>query len=420
MGIGSPGVDGHVYSWSDPWRKSVGETGRQQKGFQQGTINEILEASVDRLQPACPVYGVCGGCQFQHLKYEAQLIQKGNLLHDTLSRLGKFTVDEARPVVGSPDAYQYRNSVRFAVCPGQSGFFLGFRQEGNHRTVEASGCPLVLEAMKPMVSAVAERLAGQSVLPVHVHSLEIRHSTTLGSTLLVFRGDSTHKAGARSLFRLFQGVPGVVGQVLISNTPNRSSGAHGQRWVEGQDHIIERFDRLLFRISDRSFMQVNWHIYKMIFRTVVEWIGSLEGMKILELYAGVGTLGLPLARRGALVTEVEANPFALANARKSAAMNHIGRCRFRALRTETLLAAVEPGEYDLVLMDPPRAGLSAECVRELARIQVPRLLYLSCDAPSLARDLGRLRLSGYRIARLQPFDMFPQTAHLETLVELVR
>ena len=175
-----------------------------------------------------------------------------------------------------------------------------------------------------------------------------------------------------------------------------------------------------FHISDRSFLQPNWHVNRLISRTLSEWVEPDRGPRILELYAGVGTLGLPLARRGALVTEVEANRYAIADGRHAAKRNHVGRCRFRHLRAEAAVEGVGEGEYDLVVVDPPRTGLSPGCLQGLLRIAVPRLMYISCNAATLARDLSRLCVSGYRIARVQPFDMFPQTAHVEILVELVR
>jgi 23S rRNA (uracil1939-C5)-methyltransferase len=190
--------------------------------------------------------------------------------------------------------------------------------------------------------------------------------------------------------------------------------------VARQDWIADRLDDLLFRITDGSFMQANWPLTETLARTLVEWVAPSQGLRLLELYAGIGVLGLPLARRGALVTEVEANRWALADARHAAKTNHIGRCRFRHQKAEECLEMTESGEYDAVLLDPPRTGLSPESLRGLQGINVPRLFYLSCDPATLARDLGRLCADGYRIARLQAFDMFPQTAHIETLVELSR
>ena len=149
-------------------------------------------------------------------------------------------------------------------------------------------------------------------------------------------------------------------------------------------------------------------------------IAFFHRLSELELYAGIGNFGLPIAREGALVTLVEGNRAALADTRENARINHIGRCRFRAVSAEAMLAASATGEYDLVVLDPPRTGLSKEAVTGLMRVGPKRILYVSCDPPTLARDLRAFVAAGYRAARLQAYDMFPQTMHIETLVELVR
>jgi 23S rRNA (uracil1939-C5)-methyltransferase len=392
--------------------------GAQHKGFQEATISDVLVASPDRVTPPCPVYEICGGCQLQHIRYEAQLVQKTSILKETLARVGKLTVEDILPVIPSPDPYGYRSTVRFVVFRSGKRFALGFHREGTNEPVAAAGCLLVTEGIRKIAAAVSERLAAQRKLPLRLESIEIRHSRAFGHGLLVFRSGKTDKEQAVQLFEFFKDLPDVAGLVVTSESNGR--GKRAQRWVTGQDWIADRLGDLIFRIGDRSFMQANWRLNELLSRTVADWAGATPGLRVLELYAGVGTLGLTLARAGALVTLVEANPYALADARHAAKSNHIGRCRFRPLLAEVMLETVQSGEYDLVLVDPPRTGLSQECLRELLRIGPARLLYLSCDPATLARDLGRLCTSGYRTARLQPFDMFPQTAHLEALVELKR
>ncbi|MGH7209391.1 MAG: 23S rRNA (uracil(1939)-C(5))-methyltransferase RlmD [Nitrospiraceae bacterium] len=412
--------------------------GAQHKGFQEATVSEVLVASPDRVPPPCPVYEVCGGCQFQHIRYEAQLLQKEAILKETLSRVGKLVLDTLPAVIPSPDPYGYRSAVRFVVFRDRAGFALGFHRQGTNQPVAAACCLLVPEPTRAIVAALGERLAKRAKLPLGLESIEIRRSVSFGSALLLYRTGPAKREQADTLFEQFQGIPDVVGQVLtaggegkrpkgrgkagaIGRTEGRERvGQRWQRWVDGQDWIADRLGDLIFRISDRSFMQANWPLNETLSRTVSDWVGSAAGVRVLELYAGIGTLGLPLARAGALVTEVEANPYALADARHTAKANHVGRSRFRPLRAEAMLQATQPQEYDVVIVAAPRTGLSRECLQELLRIQVARILYLSCDPATLARDLSRLCDAGYRIARLQPFDLFPQTAHLETLVELVR
>jgi 23S rRNA (uracil1939-C5)-methyltransferase len=398
--------------------------GAKRRGVQEGTVHEILKPSPDRIAAPCPVYEVCGGCQLQHIQYDAQLRFKREILAETLTRVGKLQI-EVPPVVPSPNPYGYRSSVRFVIFRSKAGFTLGFHEEGSHQPVEAAGCLLAPEAMRKTIAGVQERLAQFGKLPLQVESLEVRRSTAFGSVLLSWRTGPAMRSQAEKLFALFQDVPDVVGQVVTASGEGKSQKAKGNsvwshRWVDRQDWIADRLDDLLFRITDGSFMQANWLLMETLIRTLVEWAGPSQGFRVLELYAGIGALGLPLARRGALVTEVEANRWALADARHAAKTNHIGRCRFRHQKAEECLESTEAGEYDAVLMDPPRTGLSPESLRGLLAVNAPRLFYLSCDPATLARDLGRLCAGGYQIRRMQVFDMFPQTSHIETLVELAR
>ncbi len=412
--------------------------GARQKGVQDARVSGVLVASPDRVTPPCPVYEICGGCQLQHIRYEAQLAYKRDMLEETLMRLGKVKVDQIPSIIPSPNPYEYRSTVRFVVFRQGAGFALGFHREGTNESVAAGGCLLVPASTRDVVSRLSERLASQPKLPFRLESVEIRQSVAFGSTQVTYRTGPADRERASRLFELFQDIPGVAGQVVSACGEVKWQKAKGgrmtqggtesaeppgfrrHRWVQGQDWIADRLDDLIFRISDRSFMQANWALNETLSATVSEWVGASEGLRVLELYSGIGTLGLPLARRGAFVTEVEANPYALADARHAAKINHIGRCRFRPLRAEAMLLTTQTGEYDVIIVDPPRTGLSPACVKEVLRVGGERVLYLSCDAPTLARDLSRLCGGGYRVARLQAFDMFPQTAHLETLVELVR
>lgn len=386
--------------------------GRQHRGVQEATVAEVLAASPDRVAAPCPVYERCGGCHLQHLAYAAQLTQKAAILQETLARVGKLEVAAIPPVIASPEPYGYRSNVRFTVFPRGKGLALGFHEEGSHEPVAAAGCLLMAEPMRQAAAWLDARLGKAPRLSFRLETMELRWSVSSGSLLLIHHTSPASQGEAQQLFALFRALPGLAGQVAVA--------ANRKRWVDGQDWIADRLCNINFRIGDRSFMQANWPLAETLSTTVAQWLAPLAEQRILELYAGIGILGLPLARAGALVTEVEANPEALADCRQAAKGNHIGRCRFRPLTAEAMLKETQPDAYDLAIMDPPRSGLSQDCIADLARLALPRLLYLSCDPATLARDLGRLCRAGYRLGRLQPFDMFPQTAHLETLVELVR
>lgn len=340
---------------------------------------------------------------------------KREILLETLKRVGKIDEFPIPKVMPSPLEYGSRGAVRFGLLRRGEGFALGFHQEGSARLVAVTDCLLLATVLREQVRVLQTRLGTMPSLGCLVRSIELRASSTFDQTLMIVRTDASHKRAVARLLELAQGLPSLVGLVIFGERNGRE-----ERWIEGQDWISERSDDLLFRIGDRSFMQANWAVTQSLVQAVIDWVEPTVGLRVLELYAGIGVLGLPLARRGSLVTLVESNPWALADARRAAKGNHIGRCRFRVAAVEQFLTTEPSMEYDVVLLDPPRTGLSRDCVQGLLQANVARVLYVSCDPPTLARDLRRLIDGGYRVDRLQAFDMFPRTAHLETLTELHR
>ncbi len=389
--------------------------GKTHKQYQEATVARVVESSPDRTQPNCPVYGQCGGCHLQHIRYDAQLRMKSEMLVETLARVGKIELPELGPVVPSPQAYGSRSVVRFGLIRTKEGLALGFHEEGSAKLVPVTDCPVLPDPLRKVVAEVVRRLATMAKPPCRIESLELRGSSSFDQMVMILHCEARVKSQATALFGLAEGVPGLVGVIVLG-----SATVRGARWTRGQDWIAERLDDMVFRISERSFQQSNWAVNRALSKTVIDWTAPEPGLRVLELYAGIGSLGLPLAKRGAFVTLVEGHAVALADARRAANGNHVGRCRFRVAKTETFLPEVPSGEYDVVLADPPRTGFSREALTEVIRIAAPRVFYVSCDPPTLARDLGRLCAADYRVARLQAFDMFPQTAHLETLVELRR
>ncbi|HSE59946.1 MAG TPA: 23S rRNA (uracil(1939)-C(5))-methyltransferase RlmD [Nitrospiraceae bacterium] len=384
--------------------------------YQEAWVQRVVRASADRVAAPCEIYGRCGGCQFQHLNYGSELHWKKQILLETLKRIGKIDKPPLTEVVPSPSEYGSRGVVRFGLLRRGNGFALGFHEEGSARLVTATDCLLLPVVLREPVRLLQTRLGSMASLGCLVHSIELRASSTFDhQMLMIVRTDAAHQRATGRLTDLAQSLPGLVGLVVLGERNEQE-----QRWVEGQDWIAERLDDLLFRIGDRSSMQSNWAVTQFLVQTVIDWVEPKVGLRVLELFAGIGTLGLPLAKRGSLVTMVESNPWASADARRAAKGNHIGRCRFRVAPVEQFLTTESSIDYDVILLHPPRTGLSRDCLQGLLRSNQARLLYVSCDPPTLARDLRRLLDGGYRLVRLQSFDMFPRTAHLETLVELAR
>ncbi len=396
------------------------QPGRIKKGYGEAQILEVVQPSPDRVIAPCPVYGRCGGCQLQHASATAQLAIKRDILAETLARLGGLTGLEVPPLVASPEVYGYRSRARLAVtCPRSGAASLAYFEEGSHRPVPITHCPLLAPRLNEAVAHLNKNLAGSRAMASLLQEVRLGLSVTGGEVVLQYMAERCTREQAEAWFkRVRTGFTGVKGQVMLAGR-----GARHRRWVDGDPALTEDSGGLRLRCSDRSFVQANWRLNATVVETVAAW--ALEGkgevpLRVLELYAGIGNFGLLIARAGALVTFVEGNASALADARYNARANHIGRCRFRSESAEAFLAGSSPGEYDLILMDPPRIGLNKEALAGLVHLRPSRILYLSCDPPTLARDLRAMREAGYRMMRLQAYDMFPQTMHIETLVELAR
>ncbi len=394
---------------------------RRRKGVTQGKVLKVQEPADSRVVPICPVVGRCGGCQLQHVQYEEQCSQKRLILGDTLCRIGKMSDIPISPVIPSPGPYGYRQVLRMGIGEGRDGVFLGFFESGTQQLLPVDTCFLVDEGFRAVIDGVRTGLGALGMDGMNLESVEIRWSQLDKGGLLVFRGRAQTKEHVARLMNACAEISNIKGWIYERVDPSEHDSRRRVRQepiVRGVDHLWEAFGGLRLKVSYRSFMQANWDVFQLLGKTVVERLGVLKGKRVLELYAGTGPLGLTLANQGAQVTCVEGNPFAIHDARESIQVNNIAGCRVKISSVESYLMTVQSGAYDVILLDPPRAGLNPKIIDQLGVLRVPHVLYLSCDAPSLARDMKSLCEKGYEIRSIQPFDMFPQTAHLETLVEL--
>jgi 23S rRNA (uracil1939-C5)-methyltransferase len=352
--------------------------------------------------------------------YEEQLFQKRLILEDTLCRIGKISDVTISPVIPSPRPYGYRQVLRMGIGEGSDGLFLGFFEAGTQQLLPVESCFLVDENFRSIIDSVRAGLRSLIIEGMNLESVEIRWSQLDEGGLLLFRGRAMTKEHVERLMNACSEISNIKGRIYEDASDHDSRRRVRQEpIVRGVDHLWEAYGGLRLKMGFRSFMQANWEVFQLLGKMVGEWLGNLKGQRILELYAGTGPLGISLASQGARVTCVEGNPFAIHDARESIRVNKIIGCRVRISSVESYLMTVQSGAYDVILLDPPRAGLNPKVLDQLGALQIAKLLYLSCDPPSLARDIKSLCEKGYEIRRMQPFDMFPQTAHLETLVELV-
>jgi 23S rRNA (uracil1939-C5)-methyltransferase len=357
----------------------------QKPGLLHASLLEVREAAPERIAPACPYFGRCGGCHYQHAPYDLQLALKRAILEDQLRRIGKIAPPaEIGVVAGEP--WGYRNRVQLHTA----GRELGYRAAQSHRLCPIESCPISSPAINATIGILREMLRDPR-WPRFIRVLEVFTDETQVQINVL----ETERAGPAGAPRRFfdwcaERIPGFISGAL-------DYSACGYAW----------------RVSSGSFFQVNRFLIDGLVDTT---LAGAEGQTALDLYAGVGLFSLPIAQHFAAVTAVESGARAVEDLRFNAERAGIG-IRVERGDAEAWLEALAAAP-DFILLDPPRAGIGKRVVERLAQLRVPRLAIVSCDPATLARDLAGLLAAGYRIQRMTLVDLFPQTYHLETLVRL--
>jgi len=391
-----------------------------------GEMVKLTLRSPFRAQPFCPVFGLCGGCQVQHMTYPAQLGWKQDVVRNALQRIGGFTGAAVRDPIGMINPRNYRNKMSLVVERGVPTPRLGFYQQRSHELVPIAGCPIVMPQLNAHIERLNEALAQPGLgtaLAGARHIVErtakATEQTVVTCTTAEPSAELAHQAAA-----LMRQLPGAVG---ITNSYDLSSqnAIVGRKHtvIAGEPQIEEQIGGVRYRVSAGSFFQVNVEIVGRIFEMMRPGLDTPR--KIVDLYCGAGTFSLFFAKLGSDVLGVEENAQAIAEARENAALNQLeGSVKFVAGRVEELISRGEVRRAlegaQIAFLDPPRKGSDEVTLEAVAQSGVPNIWYLSCDPATLARDLKFLSSKGYRLGVVQPFDMFPHTGHIETLVTLYR
>jgi 23S rRNA (uracil1939-C5)-methyltransferase len=367
-----------------------GETVRaeivEDKGrYAHARLVEVLEPSPDRVAPPCPYFGNCGGCQWQHASYPAQLRFKAEIVADQLARIGKLAEPTVHPTIPDPSGWAYRNHAQFRPAPGGG---LGFQAAASNRTIAIDMCPI----LHPILADLFDSL---DLDPEGLLRLSLRAGTATGDQMLVFEMADDLP-------------PALEIDLPISCVLLLSDGQHAN--LIGSNHITEIVAGHTYRISAPSFFQVNTTQAAQLVRLVTEYLDLRGGETVLDAYCGVGLFAVPLAERASLVVGVEAAPAAVEDLlENTAAFDNVDVI-------EGPVEAVLPDldvAIDAAVVDPPRAGFDRFALDALVKHRPARLVYVSCDPATLARDAGRLMASGYQLVEVQPVDLFPQTYHVE-------
>jgi 23S rRNA (uracil1939-C5)-methyltransferase len=388
------------------------------KRWARGELLEVLRASPDRVDPPCPYYGRCGGCHWQHARYEAQLAYKHQVVVDQLQRLGRLEAPTVRPPIGSGRAlgapavegvagpWFYRNHAQF-VAAGSGE--LGFLAARSHDVVPIERCLLLHPLLDEMHAALdpSGRASGRSLDWPELRRLILRAGIHTGERMCIFEAE----AGAAPDGGAPVGeAPELEVDLPISCLLRTRDG--GDAVLIGSSVYHEVLKGRTYRVSSSSFFQVNTEQAETLLDAVYAYLDPQPADTLLDLYCGVGVLGLSVADRVGQVIGIEEDGVAIADARANA--GSASPVRFMEGKAEVLLAECQETVTKVVL-DPPRSGCESAVLDALLRLRPQRIVYVSCDPTTLARDAARLAQGGYVLAEAQPVDMFPQTYHVETV-----
>ncbi|UVI33543.1 23S rRNA (uracil(1939)-C(5))-methyltransferase RlmD [Paenibacillus spongiae] len=441
------------------------------KQYGYAKLLELVAASGDRVEAPCPIYKQCGGCQLQHMDYAAQLRWKRQHVVDNLERIGKIRVaggepaeeDEAgsnaqagrvettgvvvHPTIGMDEPWRYRNKAQVPMgmgmgsssgpaasetigAAGAAQLIGGFYARGSHRIIDMDACLIQHERNDEVVARIKAigRELGITAYDEETGRGLLRHVMTrvgfiTGETMVVLITNGQRIPQVeRWVERIRQSVPGVTSIVQNVNT-RKTNVIFGDvtRVLWGSEVIYDELDGIRFAISARSFYQVNPLQTVALYRKAVEYAELTGTENVIDAYCGIGTISLLLARQAGHVYGVEIVPEAIEDARRNAALNGIANADFEAGAAEVVIPRwrKEGIVPDVIVVDPPRKGCDAELLETILAMKPKRVVYVSCNPSTLARDLRVLEDGGYRTVEAQPVDMFPHTVHVEAVVSLV-
>lgn len=402
---------------------------KAQKTWAAGKIVEILEKSPHRVNRACPVAKLCGGCDFWHMDYDEETRLKAERVKTCLNRIGGQQLTQV-PILAAPDCRSYRNKAQYPVAVKKGRAYAGFFRAGTHQVVENRRCLILPEESDRVKDAVMDYVNQYrvSVYDEQRHTGLLRHiyvrrGAVSGQILvcLVVNGQAIPRPQA--LIERLVKIPGFATLVLSENT-KKGNAVLGDTFqtLYGPGYIEDTLCGLNFRLSPRSFYQVNHHQAQRLYQAAISLAGITKADTVLDLYCGVGTITLAMAAAAGRVIGVEVIPQAVEDARDNARRNGIDNAEFFC--GDAGQAALELERQgiraDVIVVDPPRKGLNADTIEALSRFAPRRIVYVSCDPATLARDVALLKEKGYTLQSAQAADLFPRCAHVESVVTLSR
>ncbi|MDS0526240.1 23S rRNA (uracil(1939)-C(5))-methyltransferase RlmD [Clostridium sp. SHJSY1] len=405
------------------------------KGYAYGKLEEIIETSESREVPPCTYFKRCGGCSIQHMSYEKQLDFKWERVKDCISKIGGLSKELVKYPLGmESNPYRYRNKVQLPIGKVNGEVVVGFYAPRSHNIIDINSCLIQDEVADSVSNITREWIVKNNIEPVTldgeynpkgiVRHIMIRKGFKTGEVMVVLVASTKDIPNLNELKEsLIDSIEGIKSIVLNVN-PKNTNVILGEECITiyGSDTIQDYIGEFKFNISPLSFFQVNPVQTEVLYNKALEFAGLTGKETVFDAYCGTGTITLFLSKKAKKVYGVEVIEPAIINAWENAKINSVDNVKFSVGKSEDVIPSlINDGiKADVIVVDPPRKGCDVKLLHAIGETKPERVVYVSCDPSTLARDLKILEEAGYRPVEVQPVDMFPQTAHVENVVKLVR
>lgn len=404
---------------------------KQTKSYAVGRLVNINNSSGDRVKPFCPVYDKCGGCAVQHMSYQAQLDFKKDTVLQSIRRIGGLQNIKVNNTIGMENPFKYRNKVQYPVGSDKGDIRIGFYETRSHNIIDSNMCDIqpdesnkirdvIRDFCKDAGIAIYDEKTGKGLL----RHVMVRKGFKTGEIMvvLVINGDKLVKSD-ELVNKLLEYFPDIKSIILNVNTRNTNIILGDKNiCVYGQKYITDYIGSFKFEISPLSFFQVNPIPTEVLYEKALEYAGLSGNETVFDIYCGIGTISLFLSQKAKHVVGVEVVADAISDAKKNAELNGVSNVEFLVGEAEKVIPELyaQGVEADVVVVDPPRKGCDEVLLNTLVEMQPQRIVYVSCNPSTLARDLKYLTEHGFEAKEVQPVDMFPWTGHVETVVLIER
>lgn len=388
------------------------------KNYGYGKCSRILKQSLERVEPFCPYYGKCGGCQLQHLSYQEQLSFNHNLVQNNINKIGGLDIN-VMDTLACSHTKAYRNKAQFPLRVNEQDVQVGFYRIHSNDIIDMDCCAIQSDLINSIMSDVKDILKQEAFHNDFRHLL-IKHAFYTNEVMVVL---ITRKRKVKNLNILVNGLVEKHAEIksVIQNVNTRNDNVilgDEEYTLYGKGNIIDSLNDLKFMIASKSFYQVNPEQTKRLYETAIEFADIDQNDTVIDLYCGVGTISLFLARQAKKVIGIEIVEAAIENAKENAKMNNIENVEFVCSDAATYAnyLAKQKMQPDIVVVDPPRKGCDEITLNSIVMMNPKKIVYVSCNPATLARDLKILESKGYHTEKIQPCDMFPNSFHVETVV----